>query len=374
MKSILERNSKYMKIIFTIVISYIFIKLIDNISIVIDIADKWYTILTPFLLAFVIAYILNPIVKLFNKKAKIPRPISIAITYVLFLGIIAIALVFIGPKLYTSIIELINNLPEITTDIQNFVNNLSTDLFSQLNLTENPFTGNDATTIISTVSALILELSNWLLSSAFSITSSIINVVLGFLISVYVLVDKDDIIKFCKRITLTICGNVNGNRMFRFVNILNYKIGSYVGIKAIDSSIIALLAFIGLSLIGSKYVLLLTVIVGLTNMIPYFGPFIGMTVGAFINLFFNPFTALIVFLFLFGLQQFDGWYLDPKLIGNRVGLSPFLVILGVTIGGAIYGPVGMILGSPVMAVIKIYTFKILDRFKHRTELPLEIEE
>lgn len=370
MKNIFERNAKYVKIIVTIIIAYIFIKIIDNLPVVIDIAGKWYTIIAPFLLAFVIAYILNPIVNLFNKKAKIPRPLSIAITYILFLSIITIAIVFLGPKLYSSIIELVNNLPEITADIQNFVNNITADMQSQFNLAQNPFT-NDTSTIITTVSSLVLSLSNLLLSSAVSITSSIINLVLGFLISIYVLADKDTMLEFCRNLTLTVFGNKNGDRVIRFVNILNYKIGSYVGIKAIDSSIIALMAFIGLSIIGSKYVLLLTVIVGLTNMIPYFGPFVGMTVGAFINLFFNPVKALIVFLFLFGLQQFDGWYLDPKLIGNRVGLSPFLVILGVTIGGAIYGPVGMILGSPVMAVIKIYILKIMDRYKYRAEIKVE---
>lgn len=117
----------------------------------------------------------------------------------------------------------------------------------------------------------------------------------------------------------------------------------------------------------SEYALLLSVVVGITNMIPYFGPFIGMVVGFFINVFISPMKAVIVLIYLFILQQFDAWYLDPKLIGNRVGLSPFLVILGVTLGGAIYGPIGMILGSPVMSVIRIYTLKLIKKFEYRAE-------
>ena len=101
-------------------------------------------------------------------------------------------------------------------------------------------------------------------------------------------------------------------------------------------------------------------------MIPYFGPFIGMVVAFFVNLFAADFKlGLISLIFLFILQQFDAWYLDPKLIGNKVGLSPYLVILSVTIGAFLYGPIGMILASPVASVVKIYTLKILDKYDYR---------
>ena len=189
----------------------------------------------------------------------------------------------------------------------------------------------------------------------------------GFLISIYVLIDKDRFLTFSKKLTFIILGKRFGREAIYFVKTVHYMIGSYIGIKAIDSAIIAGMAFVGLSLLGSHYVLLITAIVGVANMIPYFGPFIGMVSGALINLFFDPIQAIIIFLYILALQQFDGWFLEPKLIGNRLGLRPFLVILGVIVGGSLYGPIGMLLGSPIMAVIKIYTIRFLNKFKYKYE-------
>ena len=143
-------------------------------------------------------------------------------------------------------------------------------------------------------------------------------------------------------------------------------IGTYLGIKAIDSLIIAFIALVGLNILGSQYVLLLSVIVGVTNMIPYFGPFIGILTGFVINVFSSPISAVIIAIFLLLLQQFDAWFLDPKLIGNKVGLSPLLVILAVTLGGGFYGIIGMILASPVMSVIKIYAGKAVNKYKFKS--------
>ena len=113
-------------------------------------------------------------------------------------------------------------------------------------------------------------------------------------------------------------------------------IGAYIGIKALDSLIIGIMAFILLSIVNSEYAVLLSIIVGCTNMIPYFGPFVGEIVGFLINLFVSPIKAVIVFVVLFSLQMFDGWYLDPKFVGNKVGVRPFWIIYAVVIGGGFF--------------------------------------
>ena len=127
--------------------------------------------------------------------------------------------------------------------------------------------------------------------------------------------------------------------------------------------IIGVLAFILLNIVQSEYAILLAILVGITNMIPYFGPFIGEIIGLLINIFVSPMKGIIVFLTLFSLQMFDGWYLDPKLIGNKVGVRPFWIIYAVVIGGGFFGPIGMLLASPTAATIKIYYKKLLVKNK-----------
>ncbi|MGG5460706.1 AI-2E family transporter [Clostridium sp. B9] len=366
MNNFFKNNLLYFKIILVVIVSYISIKLIDNMSDVMSALDTMLTILSPFILAFIIAYILNPIVNLFNKRFKLSRGLSIVVTYLLFVISISLALTYLFPKLYTSLVELIDNIPEFTV----YVQNLFTEIMAKFKIPEGMnayLPHSDSSKFIASMGLMISSLSNWLLETAISLTSSLINWVFGFLISIYVLIDKDKFLYVGGKITRVVFGKKIGDSLIRFVKILNEKIGTYVGIKAIDSLIIGILAFIGLTIMKSDYTLLLSVVVGITNMIPYFGPFIGMVVGFFINVFVSPLKALFVLIYLFLLQQFDAWYLDPKLIGNRVGLSPFLVILGVTIGGAVYGPIGMILGSPVMSVFKIYLKKLINKFEYRAE-------
>lgn len=361
MKNIFTSNKTYIKLFFVIIASYVCISIIQNIFSNESIFQTIYKIIAPFLFAFIIAYILNPIVNLFNKKLKINRYLSIAITYVLFLSVIAIILMILIPKIYTSSIEVIHNIP----NIENYFRNMFGYSNSQHNGYSNILVS--VKNNLPTLSSKLNSISGILISGAISFTSSLIHLLFGFLISIYVLIDKDRFLTFSKKLTFIILGKRFGREAIYFVKTVHYMIGSYIGIKAIDSAIIACMAFVGLSLLGSHYVLLITAIVGVANMIPYFGPFIGMVSGALINLFFDPIQAIIIFLYILALQQFDGWFLEPKLIGNRLGLRPFLVILGVIIGGSLYGPIGMLLGSPIMAVIKIYTIRFLNKFKYKYE-------
>lgn len=361
MRNFFTSNKTYIKLFFVVIASYVCISIIQNIFSNESIFQTIYKIIAPFLFAFIIAYILNPIVNLFNKKFKINRYISIALTYILFLSVIAILLIILIPKIYNNSLEVIHTLPDITNYIHNTLSSnssLSSNYSSILTSIKNS---------LPTLTSKLSSASGMLISGAISFTSSLVHLFFGFLISIYVLVDKDKFLTFSKKITFIVLGKRFGREAVYFVKTVHYMIGSYIGIKAIDSAIIAAMAFVGLNLLGAHYVLLITVIVGVANMIPYFGPFIGMISGAIINLFFSPVEAIIVFLYILALQQFDGWFLDPKLIGNRLGLRPFLVILGVIIGGTLYGPIGMLLGSPIMAVIKIYTVRFLNKFKYKYE-------
>lgn len=366
-----KENSKYIKLTLSLIVTYIIIKLLEYTPALLDKLSSIYTILGPFIIAFIIAYALNPIVNIIMKKTKLSRNISIALTYILFVSLICLISLYIFPGLYSTTKDLIEALPGITSNAQNMIDKIILQINNNPDLAKNLSTV-DFNTIISSTSKLFNSLLSQTLTGAISVTTSIVNMIFGFLISIYILIDKDKFISFTRKATLTIFGRNIGSEIINFVKILNINLGSYIGIKAIDSSIIGFIAIIGLSILGTKYALLLAVIVGFTNMIPYFGPFIGIFITFLVNLFAGNFKlALISSIFLFLLQQFDAWYLDPKLVGNKIGLSPFIVILAVTIGGAIYGPLGMIISTPVASVINFYVNKALQKYSYRMNKPTE---
>lgn len=361
MKNFTFKDFKYIEIIIAVLTGYILLKLVDNLQIILSGLNVAYNIVSPFIFALIIAYMLNPLVKLLEKSFKLSRSLSILSSYVIVIGILFVSSLYISPKLYDNILDLIDNIPTISKTIQqqfnNFIQNQHiTELMNSGVIDINP------NLIIPKISSFTVGSLTAFISTAVSFTNYFIKLVFGFLIAIYVLFDKERIIVFSKKLIYIILRKKHGNIFLEVISNLNSMIGTYIGIKAIDSLIIGVLAFIGLLIIGSDYALLLAVIVGLTNMIPYFGPFIGIAAGLLINIFSNLPTALIVAGFLLLLQQFDNWILDPKLIGDKVGLSPLLVMLAVTIGGGYYGVIGMILAVPLMAVIKIYVTKFMDEY------------
>ena len=324
---------------------------------VLNFLGKLYGLLVPFLYAFVIAYVLNPIVKLFSNKFKINKSISILLSYLVFFGAMALLAFVAIPNIYESISEIVAQLPQYIKEAQAFFYKLM-EKQNIKELIEASGMTNNINQMISQVGEVSIKLLEGTFGKVFSITTSVVNIGLGLIISIYVLVDLDRFKKEGKRFLLVTIKKEKTEYILEIFRTFHNMIGSYIGIKAIDSSIIGLLAFVLLKLVGSEYATFLSIIVAITNMIPYFGPFIGEVVGFLFNVFVSPVKALIVFGVLFALQMFDGWYLDPKLVGNKVGVRPFFIILAVLIGGGFFGAVGMLLGSPAVATIKIY----YDRF------------
>lgn len=337
-------------------------KLIDNYDYFFNIGKKILSIMSPFIYAMICAYVLNPIVSFFEKIFKMKRVLSIAITYFIIIALVFIVLFFTIPSIIDSILKITKEMPIYVEIVQKWMNTILQNerikgLIIQAGLLSK---FEEISTQIGSVSIGMLQnLAIYLLS----FTSNLFNVILGFLISVYVLVDKEKFVRGARTIIYMLLKEEKGSKLITFIRTYNKMIGVYIGIKAIDSAIIGIIALIGLLIVGEPYAPLIALIEGVTNMIPYFGPLIGELVGAIVAIFVSPMKALIVFILLLSIHLFDAWYLDPKLIGKKVGVSPFGIILGVTIGGGFWGPIGMLLGSPTMATIKIYYEKFLTRFK-----------
>lgn len=358
----IHKITKYIDWIVFFLILIVIYKLVDNYTYFLNIISGFFSIISPFIYAFVFAYMLNPIVTFFERRIKINRNPAICLTYLLIAASIFVGLLFTIPNTIDNIINITKEIPSYVSIAQGWIdfiikNNKTHEMMYQSGLLDK--IQNISLQLGNFAISLLQNSSTYLLS----LTSNLLKIILGLLISVYVLIEKDSFLKHCKLILYIIFKETNGNRIIYFFKTYNSMIGTYIGIKAIDSFIIGCIALIGLLLIKAPHAALIALIVGITNMIPYIGPFVGEIIGALISLFTSPVKALIVFILLLCIQQFDAWYLDPKLIGKKVGVSPFGIILAVTIGGAYFGPIGMILASPTMAVIKIYYNKLINKFK-----------
>lgn len=362
MKNFTFKDLKYLEIIIAVLTGYILLKVIDNISAVFSCLTRLYNIISPFVFALIIAYMLNPLVKFIEKKFNLKRGLSILATYLIVLGILALSSLYIFPKLYYSILDIINNIPTISKTLQQWFNDFLQNEHIQ-NLMTSGVINVDTNLVIPKISTIAMSSLNMLISTTLSFTNYFIKLIFGFLIAIYVLFDKERICEFFLKLIYVILKEKRANILMDIGRNLNTMIGNYIGIKAIDSLIIGILAFIGLSIIGSEYVLLLTVIVGVTNMIPYLGALVCIVLSFLINVFVSPVLAVIVAGYLFALHQFDAWFLDPKLVGGKVGLTPLAVLFGVVLGGGFYGILGMLLASPVMSVIKLYLTRFLDSYE-----------
>lgn len=361
-----DKKTKYLDLIIPIVcslvISFVLIQILKNYNNIFLGIGKVFKILSPFVIAFIIAYILNPLVKFFEKKFKIKRGLSILICYVITLGIIALVLSMIVPRVFQNIMDIFQSIPYFTNKGHEVVNNLlNNEQISNIINSSNIFKGNYKD-LIDKIAGITTIGLNTILNQTISFTTFMVNLVFGLIIAIYIISDREKFIHNGKRIAFLIFRDKYGRKIIEFLKTVDSMIKLYIGIKALDSLIIGLIALIGLIILKSPYALLIALIVCVTNMIPYFGPFLGMIPAVVINLFYVPIRGLWVLIFLFLLQQFDAWYLEPKLVGDKVGLSPFLIILGITVGGSLFGVWGMLLASPAMAVIKIYVTKLAERY------------
>ena len=190
--------------------------------------------------------------------------------------------------------------------------------------------------------------------------------VIAIIVSVYLVADSRPLKRNAKRLLYAIIPLKAAEELVIIVRESVRIFTNFVVGKAIDSLIIGILCSILMSMLQLPYVILLSVIVGVTNMIPYFGPFIGAIPGVVLYLLINPMQSLIFAIMIFLLQQFDGLVLGPKILGDSTGLKPVWIIIAITVGGAMQGVVGMFLGVPVLAVLSYLLERLVKlQLRHR---------
>lgn len=333
-------------------------------------------IFTPIITGFIIAYLMNPAMSFFERhlfrlikpssttQYKIIRTVSIITVYICLFGTIILSIQFLIPQILNNIEVLINNTPNYAKEFTNFMDMMEANVSNSLVTLPPDFIGKlfdslDISNILNLNSINIVF--EKLIASTMSIASLFLDGIIAFIIAIYVLGQKETFTNGTQRIIYSIFKKPTADKIIDIsTESHEMMIKFFVG-KSIDSLIIGILCFIGLSISHNPYALLLSIIVGIFNMIPYFGPFIGAIPAVIITLFEGLPAAIFVALFILALQQFDGLYLGPKIIGDSLGITPFWIISGVSIGGALAGAAGMFFACPILAVILLTINRWLDK-------------
>lgn len=348
-----------------LIIALLLYKLINNPSIFLSEVQgifKYITSLLSYIIwGFAIAYFLNPLMVLLEKKLKIRRVFTISIIYVCFIVILGVLIIIITPVVSNSIKQLTNDIPKYLENTEIRVIEIIEKLKSYDRYGVETYIQNNLERFTTKINELVNLPIDFLLSRTISLTSGILKFIFGLIISIYILADKENILRASKKLVYAFLDKESAFNFISTVKKSNYIFSKYMFGKALDSLIIGILCFILLTIFKIKFALLFSIIVGITNMIPYVGPFIGAIPAVVITLFINPIQAIWVAILIFLLQQFDGWYLGPKIIGDQVGVSPLLIITAIIVGGAMFGIMGMFLGVPVLTVIKTFLDEYVEK-------------
>ncbi|MEE0969824.1 MAG: AI-2E family transporter [Clostridia bacterium] len=327
------------------------------------------SVLNPVIIGFIIAYLCNPIYKWLNtkplsrvKNGKIKKPIAIILTYLIILAVVAGLLLIIVPQVITAITDFTSKIDGYINTAVKWVNNIiqESGLFSSDS--ENALEFIDKNEIITNLTDFIKKsgdalekfgdiVINYSSSIVTDTINTIMDIFLGLFISIYVLIFKDSIKNWFKRIMRVFMSRDKYNTFIRRVNHANGKFGNYLIGAITDSIIVAVEGFIIFSLFGIPYAPLVAVIVGITNIIPILGPFLGAIPSAFIIFIVDPGKLILFIILIIVIQQIDGNIVAPFILGSSLGLSSFGVIIAVTVMGGLWGVPGMFIGVPLFAFI-----------------------
>lgn len=346
---------------FTFAVAVIFVyKTLDNFNDISEWVGKLISILMPFLMGILIAYLFyipcRQIERLYKKAkpkliSKRARGLSVITVYIIAILILVIVINILIPALSKSVMDLANNLPGYYQSAINFVNDMPEDTIIKKESVQEIISNLqkiDITTIMS------LENISDYINGVIGVASSIFNVFVSLIMSVYILLERGEILKFIKRLARAVFKKETCKALDNYFIKANNIFFKFISSQVIDAIVVGIIVSIAMWILGVKYWVLLGFMIGLFNIIPYFGAIIAVAIATLITVFTGGFTkALWMLIVVVILQQLDANIINPKIIGNALKLSPILVIFSVTVFGAYFGVLGMFLAVPIIAIIKI---------------------
>lgn len=330
-----------------------------------------------------IAFLLNPIVKwvdkilrpwlvkkLSNEKKayQISRIVGVVTAFTVLIAVIVALCNMLLPALYSSIRDMIIRVPKQLASFLNEWNKVSEKSTTIQKLVANALE-EGSVYLQNWLRTDLLQKTNDIMTSltagVISVVKEVLNFLIGMIISVYVLYSKELFSAQSKKILYAMAKPDHANMVLHITQKSNAIFSGFISGKIIDSAIIGVLCFLGLSILNMPYTLLVSVIVGVTNVIPFFGPYIGAIPSALLILLEDPQKGLYFIIFILVLQQLDGNVIGPKILGDSTGLSAFWVVFALLVAGGLFGIVGMLLGVPAFAVIYYIVTMLVN---HRLEV------
>ncbi|TQQ84181.1 AI-2E family transporter [Peptacetobacter hominis] len=382
----IEWNKKYTTMavyaVITICVGIVFYLISSQVKSFSAKIGDFVAILNPFIIGFSMAYLLNFILKFFEEriitkympgvKKGAKRAIGLLLTYFVAGVMCYLFIKFVWPQLMESIIGIFNDAPYYINSTTKFMKNII-DNFNMtpenMALVEQKW--NERMDYIMKFATDFIPVVG---NTVMAVISSIWNIILGVIISIYLLKDKENFFAIAKKMTYAFFSKEHAYKVLELTHRANDIFGKFLGGKIVDSFIIGIITFIILTIVKMPFTLLVTVIVGVTNIIPFFGPFFGAVPSIILVLFVSPVKAVWLAIIIFFIQQLDGNIIGPKILGDSIGVSAFWILFSLLLAGKFLGIVGMILGVPLFAFVYSIIKDITEDRLDKKGLPLDTSD
>ncbi len=372
MKQFWEKN-EYIKwgvtAFFVIAGAILFYMFLLHGGVVLDALSRVLHILSPIIWGLVIAYILWPETKFFQHRLFLPlldrwwpkrnneraaRVLAVLLSIAAALLFITVLLWIVIPQVYTSIESIVSNAPDYFETVNGFIQRFFEN-YPNVESALLTATGNVSDSVLDWARGVVLPNLSTIVTNVstgvYLVLRGILNVLIGFVVACYVLYNVEVITAICRKLIYSVFSIRTAEKIRRAVEFVDGVFNGFIIGKIVDSLIIGVLCYIVCSIARMPYVVLISVIVGVTNIIPFFGPFIGAIPSGLIILLVSPVKALIFAVIILVLQQLDGNIIGPKILGSSIGVNGFWVMFAIIVGGGLFGFMGMLLAVPVFAVL-----------------------
>lgn len=330
-----------------------FYLLLNNLNYFVGGIGKFINILSPFAGGVVIAYILDPVVKLFYhklfKEKKGIRWLAILLAYLVAILLIVLLAWLVIPQIVNSIGMLFTNFPSYIQGIQDVLTMIQ-DRFG-VDLSQATKMLDDSEAMVKEVYSLASSAMPQIVASLGSVASNFVSTFTSLAASIYMLADKKHLLHQLRTLAHAFLPEKVAENTLRICHYANVNFTSFFIGKIIDSAIIGVITFVAMTILRLDFAVLISVFIGITNIIPVFGPFIGAIPSIFILLLVNPIQAAIFCVLILIIQQLDGNFIGPKILGSSIGISALWILFSIVVGGDLFGIVGMVVGVPVFATL-----------------------
>jgi len=357
-------------ILFGVIAYHVF----DNFEATLKFLDNLFGIFSPIVGGFMLAYLLNiPMKSIENKLLKkvklkpgLKRSLALVLTLILVIGFFTLAFYFVLPQLVRSVNQLVEASPTYISNLAQFLQaqitklNLSEDIVNEiLSLWK---------TVINGVTSVMLNFAEYALGTVSGIISGIFNAVISTVLGIYILTSKEKLQRTFKKVFYAFTPRTFCDKAAKYIRIVDGSFENFIRGQIIEALILGAICYIGMLIFGFEYALVISFLVGLTNIIPLFGPYIGAIPSMLLLVMVNPIHALWFIVFLLILQQIESNLIYPRVVGSNMGISGFWIIFAVVVGNSLFGILGILLGIPLLSSVYIIVKEIAEERLRRKKI------